>query len=132
MKFNYAFCTSCRTRHLLLKLTDTPVVCFYFLNTVRLISVVSLLLVFSSSIFVIVTDVRAVNAFLGGQTSQDMVDCDYIECVLDSILYTPITYSLSEAVTFLIKPPASSGRSLTVCWLYSKSSCFCSQKLAGP
>ncbi|KAI0034032.1 hypothetical protein K488DRAFT_77509 [Vararia minispora EC-137] len=53
--------------------------CFYLLNAVRLISIVSLLLVFSSSIFVIVTDVRAVNAFLGGQAATDMLDCDYIE-----------------------------------------------------
>ncbi|VDB82881.1 unnamed protein product [Peniophora sp. CBMAI 1063] len=61
MKFNYKLFT------------------FSLLNAIRLISIVSLLLVFSSSIFVITTDVRAVNAFLSGHSDQDMLDCDYIE-----------------------------------------------------
>ena len=64
MKFNYKLFT------------------FSFLNAIRVISIVSLILVFSSSIFVITTDVRAVNAFLSGKSDQDMLDCDYIECVL--------------------------------------------------
>lgn len=63
MKFNYKLFT------------------FSLLNAIRVISIVSLLLVFSSSIFVITTDVRAVNAFLSGHSDQDMIDCDYIECV---------------------------------------------------
>ncbi|KAI0312386.1 hypothetical protein OF83DRAFT_1176681 [Amylostereum chailletii] len=52
---------------------------FYMLNAVRIFSIVSLLLVFSSSIFVMVTDIRAVNHFLSGDADKDMLDCDYIE-----------------------------------------------------
>lgn len=57
---------------------------FFGLNVVRLLSIVSLILVFASSIFVIVTDVEAVNAFeaakqSGNVTAQDFADCEYIE-----------------------------------------------------
>ena len=58
------------------------IVFFYGLNAVRIFSLVSLILVFCSSILVIVTDVRAVNRFLSGNSDQDMIDCDYIECVV--------------------------------------------------
>jgi len=56
---------------------------FFGLNVVRVLSIVSLLLVFASSILVIVTDVEAVNAYdstkqSGNSTAQDFVDCDYI------------------------------------------------------
>ncbi|KAG2062673.1 hypothetical protein BDR04DRAFT_1235677 [Suillus decipiens] len=57
---------------------------FVGLNVVRFLSIVSLILVFASSIFVIVTDVEAVNAFeaakqSGNVTAQDFADCEYIE-----------------------------------------------------
>ncbi|KAG1858063.1 hypothetical protein DFJ58DRAFT_913395 [Suillus subalutaceus] len=57
---------------------------FFALNVVRFLSIVSLILVFASSIFVIVTDVEAVNAFeaakqSGNVTAQDFADCEYIE-----------------------------------------------------
>jgi hypothetical protein len=46
---------------------------------VRILSVVGLLLVFSSSIFVMVNDIRAVNNFMANQgASQALTDCDYI------------------------------------------------------
>lgn len=57
---------------------------FFGLNVVRFLSIVSLILVFASSIFVIVMDVEAVNAFeaakqSGNVTAQDFADCEYIE-----------------------------------------------------
>ncbi|KAG2350082.1 hypothetical protein BDR05DRAFT_902073 [Suillus weaverae] len=57
---------------------------FFGLNAVRFLSIVSLILVFASSIFVIVTDVEAVNAFeaakqSGNVTAQDLAGCEYIE-----------------------------------------------------
>lgn len=57
---------------------------FFGLNVVRFLSIVSLILVFASSIFVIVTDVEAVNAFeaakqSGNVTAQGFADCEYIE-----------------------------------------------------
>ncbi|KIJ69198.1 hypothetical protein HYDPIDRAFT_123409 [Hydnomerulius pinastri MD-312] len=57
---------------------------FFALNAVRMLSIVSLLLVFASSIFVMVKDIEAVNSFdaakqSGNATSQDLVNCDYIE-----------------------------------------------------
>ncbi|KAH7889494.1 hypothetical protein F5I97DRAFT_538748 [Phlebopus sp. FC_14] len=57
---------------------------FFALNVVRVLSIVSLLLVFASSIFVMVNDIEAVNSFdaakqSGNVTSEDLVNCDYIE-----------------------------------------------------
>jgi len=57
---------------------------FIGLNAVRAFSIISLLLVFASSIFVMVTDIQAVNDFqdakqAGNVTSDATVDCDYIE-----------------------------------------------------
>lgn len=65
-------------------LTDLASDIFFGLNVVRFLSIVSLILVFASSIFVIVTDVEAVNAFesakqSGNVTAQDFADCEYIE-----------------------------------------------------
>ncbi|KAF8559860.1 hypothetical protein OG21DRAFT_1503083 [Imleria badia] len=58
---------------------------FFGLNAVRVLSIVSLLLVFASSILVIVTDIEAVNAYQSAkQTSnttsanEAFVDCEYI------------------------------------------------------
>ncbi|EIW84771.1 hypothetical protein CONPUDRAFT_134679 [Coniophora puteana RWD-64-598 SS2] len=57
---------------------------FFGLNVVRFLSIVSMILVFASSIFVIVKDVEAVNNFSaaklnGSVTDEDLVNCDYIE-----------------------------------------------------
>jgi len=57
---------------------------FIGLNIVRALSIIGLLLVFSSSIFVMVQDIRAVNTFTqnkqsGNSTTTDhMLNCDYI------------------------------------------------------
>ncbi|KAI0332603.1 hypothetical protein GY45DRAFT_1320809 [Cubamyces sp. BRFM 1775] len=50
---------------------------FIGLNGVRALSIISLLLVFASSIFVLVNDVEAVNRSM--KSGADMTDCDYIE-----------------------------------------------------
>ena len=98
MKFNYKLFT------------------FSFLNAIRVISIVSLILVFSSSIFVITTDVRAVNAFLAGKSDQDMLDCDYIECVLSLLRSaSPGTDRFTEAAMYPTRPPVFSGRLSTTC-----------------
>lgn len=52
---------------------------FIGLNVVRILSIVAMLLVFASSIFVLVNDVEAVNRFMKDATDEDFVDCDYIE-----------------------------------------------------
>ncbi|KAH7929636.1 hypothetical protein BV22DRAFT_1109755 [Leucogyrophana mollusca] len=57
---------------------------FFGLNAVRFLSIVSLILVFASSIFVMVKDIEAVNYFdaakqNGTITADDLVNCDYIE-----------------------------------------------------
>jgi hypothetical protein len=56
---------------------------FIGLNAVRVLSIVGLILVFSSSIFVITEDIRAVDAFQdlkqsGNSTADLFEDCDYI------------------------------------------------------
>ncbi|KDR73702.1 hypothetical protein GALMADRAFT_72285 [Galerina marginata CBS 339.88] len=51
------------------------------LNAVRVLSLISLILVFSSTILVMVTNIKAVNTFQAEKGSDDnstMVDCDYI------------------------------------------------------
>jgi len=61
---------------------DRHLVLFIGLNAVRALSLVALILVFSSTILVIVNNVKAVNAFDGHKNSTDhasMLDCDYIE-----------------------------------------------------
>ncbi|TDL26894.1 hypothetical protein BD410DRAFT_714984 [Rickenella mellea] len=60
---------------------------FIGLNAVRFFSIVALLLVFSSSILVMVDDIKAVNRFMsagshatnGTSVDHNMTDCDYIE-----------------------------------------------------
>ncbi|KAF9469447.1 hypothetical protein BDZ94DRAFT_1152064 [Collybia nuda] len=51
------------------------------LNIVRFLSIVSLILVFASTIFVMVTNIKAVNAFDAAKLNgtETMEDCDYIE-----------------------------------------------------
>jgi len=51
---------------------------FYGLNVVRMLSIVGLLLAFSSSIVVVVSDIRAVNEFQHDPSSNDE-SCGYIE-----------------------------------------------------
>jgi hypothetical protein len=56
---------------------------FIGLNGVRVLSIIALLLMFSSSIFVMVTDIKAVNTFQSDKQSADLataalLDCDYI------------------------------------------------------
>ncbi|KAH0827110.1 hypothetical protein J3R83DRAFT_4797 [Lanmaoa asiatica] len=60
-----------------------PTYIFFGLNAVRVLSIVSLLLVFASSILVMVTDIEAVNDYNSAKqstntTSQAFVDCEYI------------------------------------------------------
>ncbi|KAI0647571.1 hypothetical protein C8Q79DRAFT_635898 [Trametes meyenii] len=50
---------------------------FIGLNGVRILSIIAMLLVFASSILVLVNDVEAVNRSMKANT--DMTDCDYIE-----------------------------------------------------
>ena len=58
-------------------------VTFMGLNAVRVLSLVSLILVFSSTIYVMVTNVKAVNYFEANKVNAtDLVDCDYIESVM--------------------------------------------------
>lgn len=53
---------------------------FYGLNVVRAFSLISLILVFSSTIFVMVNNIKAVNFFEANKSGdEDMLDCDYIE-----------------------------------------------------
>ncbi|GJE96407.1 hypothetical protein PsYK624_126040 [Phanerochaete sordida] len=52
---------------------------FIGLNAVRILSIISMLLVFASSIFLLVNDVEAVNYFMKNATDEDFTDCDYIE-----------------------------------------------------
>ncbi|KAG6820195.1 hypothetical protein H0H92_001965, partial [Tricholoma furcatifolium] len=53
------------------------------LNAVRALSIISLILVFTSTVLVMVHNIEAVNNFLNnGGNSLDMQNCDYIECVL--------------------------------------------------
>jgi len=58
---------------------------FFSLNAIRVIGIISLILVFASSILVMVTDITAVNTFLedakdsGTPVNQLLEGCDYIE-----------------------------------------------------
>ncbi|KAJ6456189.1 hypothetical protein C8R45DRAFT_943843 [Mycena sanguinolenta] len=55
---------------------------FYGLNATRVLSIVALLLVFSSTILVMVTNIKAVNHFQAERISNStdiMLDCEYIE-----------------------------------------------------
>ncbi|KAF7977895.1 hypothetical protein HWV62_2448 [Athelia sp. TMB] len=58
---------------------------FFGLNAVRVLSIISLLLVFASSIVTLVHDVEGVNRFMVAQRSDssnsasDALDCDYID-----------------------------------------------------
>ena len=85
---------------------------FFGLNAVRVLSIIAMILVFASSIFVLVNDVQAVNRSIASH--DDMSNCDYIEYVsltsspneLDSHLS-----QLAEEAPSRTSPPASSGPS---------------------
>ncbi len=64
---------------------NPPVDIFIGLNGVRVLSIIALLLVFSSNIVTLVHDVQAVNKFLAAGEDKDLTDCDYIEQVLSHI-----------------------------------------------
>lgn len=57
----------------------TRSVYFIGLNVVRALSLISLILVFASSIFVMVTDVKAANRFTAAGLNSSDADCEYIE-----------------------------------------------------
>ncbi|KAF7796547.1 hypothetical protein EIP86_007727 [Pleurotus ostreatoroseus] len=52
---------------------------FIGLNVLRILSIISMILVLASSIFVMVTDIQAVNNFMKDSNDTDLTDCDYIE-----------------------------------------------------
>jgi len=68
-----------------LLMLSSPAFFFFGLNAIRVIGIISLILVFASSILVMVTDVTAVNTFLedakdsGTPVDQLLEGCDYIE-----------------------------------------------------
>jgi hypothetical protein len=59
----------------------------YWLNVVRALSLISLVLLFASSLVVVVHDIQAVNHFELAKSLNDTavidntLDCDYIECI---------------------------------------------------
>ena len=69
------------------ELNASTLVFFFGLNAIRIIGIISLILVFASSILVMVTDITAVNTFLedakdsGTPVDQLLQGCDYIEYV---------------------------------------------------
>ncbi|KAI0689431.1 hypothetical protein BC835DRAFT_1369026 [Cytidiella melzeri] len=52
---------------------------FIGLNGIRALSIIAMLLVFASSIFVLVNDIQAVNRFMKDSSDADLTDCEYIE-----------------------------------------------------
>jgi hypothetical protein len=100
---------------------------FYGLNVVRVLSIVGLLLAFSSSIVTMVSDVRAVNKFQQDIHPADGA-CGYVECACALGLLASCTghadsvrLLLSEAAPFPISQQVSSGRS-SIAFLSSSSS----------
>lgn len=107
-----------------LELTILAVV-FLGLNAVRILSIVALLLVFSSSILVMVTNIKAVNHFQAGRianSTDTMLDCDYIECVPPISHSTSALIVIAEGAPSPINPPVSSGPSSPACSSSSRSS----------
>jgi hypothetical protein len=73
------YCIFEKQNLMLIILTTATTVQFIGLNVVRALSLISLILVFSSTIEVMVTNIKAVNAFEAGKGNVTMLDCDYIE-----------------------------------------------------
>ena len=84
---------------------------FFGLNAVRVLSIIAMILVFASSIFVLVNDVQAVNRSIASH--DDMPNCDYIEYVsLTSPNESDSHLSqFAEEAPSRTSPPASSGQS---------------------
>jgi len=61
------------------KMLPPRAICFIGLNAVRALSIISLILVFASTILVMVKNIQAVNAFVKQNGDSSMQDCDYIE-----------------------------------------------------
>ncbi|KAF8811275.1 hypothetical protein BYT27DRAFT_6462146 [Phlegmacium glaucopus] len=57
---------------------NTRTIQFIYLNFVRALSIISLVLVFSSTIMVMVTNVKAVNVFEAHKAHSTMIGCNYI------------------------------------------------------
>jgi hypothetical protein len=72
---------------------------FYGLNVARVLSIVALLLAFSSSIVVVVSDIRAVNKFQHDPSSNDE-SCGYIECVHLRLCYVQYGSTLTKESFF--------------------------------
>jgi hypothetical protein len=88
------FYQTCRCSNILL-----PGV-FIILNVIRALSIIALLLVFASSIVVLVDDVEAVNAFVNGSantTSFESGNSDYIPYDLLLLRKTVIDFDLGTA-----------------------------------
>lgn len=86
-----------------LQVINHDLVFFFGLNAIRVVGIISLILVFASSILVMATDVIAVNTFLEDAKSSGMpVDqllegCDYIEYVpLRFFTFTPIDHHRTQ------------------------------------
>lgn len=69
-----------------------PIVQSIGLNAVRVLSLVALILVFSSTIVDMNTNVRAVNAFGEDYDDSALVDCEYIELSGFLSYYSPFLY----------------------------------------
>ena len=69
-----------------------PTVQFIGLNVVRALSLVSIILVFSSAIIDMDTNIKAVNAFNTNQDDSALVDCEYIELSGFLFHYCPFFY----------------------------------------
>jgi hypothetical protein len=79
------------------------------------LSIIALILVFSSNIVTLVHDVQAVNRFLAAGDDADMADCDYIEYVLLSTYRTSHLISIPEAAPSPIKLLGFFGPCSTAC-----------------
>ena len=62
------------------------------LNAIRVLSLVALILVFSSTIIDISTNAKALNAFGGDYDDSALVDCEYIELSGFLSYYCPFLY----------------------------------------
>lgn len=91
----------------------THLVLFIGLNGVRALSLVALILVFSSTILVIVNNIKAVNAFDAHKNATDhasMIDCDYIEYAAHSQFIVKLSnLSCSGVALFLTSQLVLSG-----------------------
>lgn len=95
-------------------IADTSLDFFIGLNAIRALSIISMLLVFASSIFVLVKDVEAVNYFMKNSGDEDLLNCDYIEYVGYFHISRPSSLTLrlpTETAPYRTSPQACSGLS---------------------